>query len=63
MTVIVIIDIIYSKLLGLHIEIEYNATLCSIRFLKPCENHTEIKTLDATFELEQYFRGELIECQ
>ena len=55
------LDIIYSKLLGLHIEIEYNAALRSIRFLKPLEYHNEKKTLDVTFELERYFEGEVIE--
>ena len=53
-------DIIYSKLLGLHIEIEYNNGLRSIRFLKFLENHKDKKTLDATFELERYFEGEVI---
>ena len=55
------LDIIYSKLLGLHIEIEYNTALRSIRFLKPGEYHKEKKTLDATFKLERYFEGELVE--
>src|SRR5665811_1201350 len=55
------LDIIYSKLLGLYIEIEYNAVLHSIRFLKPLEYHNEKKTLDVTFELERYFEGEVIE--
>lgn len=55
------LDIIYSKLVGCHIEIEYNTALRSIRFLKPFENHKEKKTLDATFELERYFEGEVIE--
>jgi methylated-DNA-[protein]-cysteine S-methyltransferase len=55
------IDIIYSKLLGRYIEIEYNTALRSIRFLKSGQNHTEKKTLDATFELERYFEGEVIE--
>jgi methylated-DNA-[protein]-cysteine S-methyltransferase len=55
------IDIIYSKLLGLHIEIEYNTALRSIRFLKPSENPKEKKTLDITFELERYFEGETVE--
>jgi methylated-DNA-[protein]-cysteine S-methyltransferase len=48
-------------LLGLHIEIEYNNGLRSIGFLKPGEKHTEKKRLDATFELERYFEGEVIE--
>jgi len=55
------IDIIYSKLLGLHIEIDYNTASLSIRFLKPGEEHIEKKTLDTTFELERYFEGEVIE--
>ena len=54
-------DIIYSKVLGLHIEIEYNTALRSISFLKHGENHKEKKTLDASFELERYFEGEVIE--
>ncbi|MCZ7400809.1 MAG: methylated-DNA--[protein]-cysteine S-methyltransferase [Candidatus Methanoperedens sp.] len=54
------IDIIYSELLGLHIEIEYNTGLRSIKFLNPSKNHKEKKTLDTTFELERYFEGEMI---
>jgi len=54
------IDIIYSKFLGLHIKIEYNNGLRSIRFLNPGEKHTEKKTLEPTFELERYFEGEVI---
>ena len=54
-------DIIYSKTLGLHIEIEYNTALRSIRFLDPSDNHKEKKTFDATFELERYFEGKVIE--
>lgn len=48
-------------MLGLHIEIEYNTRLRSIRFLNPCENYKENKTLDTTFELESYFEGEVVE--
>jgi methylated-DNA-[protein]-cysteine S-methyltransferase len=48
-------------LLGLHIEIEYNTALRSIKFLKPGEDHKENKTLDITSELERYFEGELVE--
>jgi len=48
-------------LLGLHIKIEYNNGLHSIGFLKPGVKHTEKKTLDATFELERYLEGEVIE--
>jgi methylated-DNA-[protein]-cysteine S-methyltransferase len=57
----VAIDVIYSKLIGLLIEIEYSTALRSIRFLKPGEDHTEKKTHNATFELARYFEGELIE--
>jgi len=60
-SIFIMIDSIYSKLLGLHIEIEYKNELRSIRFLKPSENYIEKKTLDATFELERYFEGEVIE--
>jgi methylated-DNA-[protein]-cysteine S-methyltransferase len=35
--------------------------LHSIKFLKPGEYHQEKKTLEATFELERYFEGEVIE--
>jgi methylated-DNA-[protein]-cysteine S-methyltransferase len=55
-----ILDIIYSKMLELYVEIEYNTVLRSIRFRKPGEDHKERKTLDATFELERYFEGEVI---
>jgi len=54
-------EIIYSKLLGLYIEIEYNTALHSIRFSKPGVNLKEKKTLNVTFELERYFLGEMIE--
>jgi len=54
-------DIIYSKLLDLHIMIEYNYGLRSIRFLRHGENCKENKTLDITSELERYFEGELVE--
>src|SRR5665811_634052 len=60
-SIFITIDIIYSKLLGLHIEIEYNTALRSIKFLKPGEDHKENKTLDITSELERYFEGELVE--
>jgi methylated-DNA-[protein]-cysteine S-methyltransferase len=48
-------------LLGLQIEIEYNNGLHSIGFIKPGKINAEKKTLDATFELERYFEGEVIE--
>jgi methylated-DNA-[protein]-cysteine S-methyltransferase len=55
------IDIFYSKLLGLYIEVEYNTALRSLRFLNPGEKLKEKKTLDVTFELERYFEAEVIE--
>jgi len=60
-SIFITIDIIYSKLLGRHLEIGYNAALLSIRFLKPGEDFTEKKTLEATFELDRYFEGEVVE--
>jgi len=55
------IDIIYSKLLGLHIEIDYTTGLRSIRFSKLGENSKERKTLGISFDLERYFEGEMID--
>ncbi|MCX9083891.1 MAG: methylated-DNA--[protein]-cysteine S-methyltransferase [Candidatus Methanoperedens sp.] len=55
------VDILYSELLGLYIEIDYNTALHSITFRKPGEKHTEKKAFAATFELERYFEGEIIE--
>ncbi|VVB88240.1 Methylated-DNA--protein-cysteine methyltransferase [uncultured archaeon] len=51
-------DIIYSKPLDCYIEITYNTKLSSIRFIRNREGLGEKKTLQASFELEQYFKGE-----
>jgi len=55
------IDIIYSKVLGSYIEIEYGTKLQSLRFVRPGKQRMEKKTQDATNELERYFDGETIE--
>lgn len=55
------IDIIYSKVLDRYIEIEYGMGLRSIRFRHPGKQLTEKKTHNAAFELERYFRGEMID--
>ena len=55
------IDIIFSKVLGRYIEIEYSAKLRSIRFVRPGKELREKRTHDATDELERYFNGEAID--
>ena len=55
------IDIIYSKVLGSYIEIEYGTKLQSLRFVRPGKQRMEKKTQDATNELERYFDGETID--
>ena len=56
------IDIIFAQALGCYVEIGYNDDkLCSIRFIKSGKDLKERKTLDFTFELERYFRGEKID--
>ncbi len=51
-------DIIFAQPLDCYIEIVHNSRLRSIRFIKNKEKLTEKKTLKASFELEQYFKGE-----
>ena len=55
------IDIIFAKPIECYVEIDYKEKLRSIRFLKRKENLKERKTLDISFELERYFKGEKIE--
>jgi methylated-DNA-[protein]-cysteine S-methyltransferase len=55
------IDIIFAKALGCYIEIEYNEKLHSIRFAKGKEDLKERKTLDVSYELKWYFKGEKID--
>lgn len=53
-------DIIFSPVLDRYIEIRYDTGLSSIRFIKSCELALK-RTLKASFELEEYFRGEITE--
>lgn len=55
------IDIIYSGVLDRYIEIEYDAKLRSIRFVREGKQLKEKKIHDITFELERYFKGEYID--
>ena len=50
-------DIIFSPALDRYIEIRYDKSLSSIRFINSREL-TLKKTLKASFELDEYFRGE-----
>ena len=50
-------DIIFSPALDRSIEIRYDRGLSSIRFIKSREQSLK-KTLKASFELDEYFRGE-----
>ncbi len=50
-------DIIFSPALGRYIEIRYGRGLSSVRFINSRELALK-KTLKASFELEEYFRGE-----
>jgi len=54
-------DIIYSKILDRYIEIEYGTGLRSIMFKPAGKQLNEKKTHDASFELERYFGGEMID--
>jgi methylated-DNA-[protein]-cysteine S-methyltransferase len=54
------IDIIFAKPLDCYVEIVYKENLRSIRFLKS-KTLKEKKTLDVSYELERYFKGEKID--
>ncbi len=53
-------DIIFAEPLDCYIEVKYNRNneLSSIRFIKSKEKIENIKTLEATFELDEYFKVE-----
>ncbi len=55
------LDIIFAEPLGCYIEVGYNAKLCSIRYIRSKEKIAEKRTLEASFELEEYFNGERTE--
>lgn len=50
-------DIIYSPALDRYLKIRYNTGLSSIRFIDSREAALK-RTLKASFELEEYFKGE-----
>lgn len=50
-------DIIYSPALDRYLKIRYNTGLSSIRFIDSTEAALK-RTLKASFELEEYFKGE-----
>jgi methylated-DNA-[protein]-cysteine S-methyltransferase len=54
-------DIIFAEPLDCYVEIEYNAGLSSIRFVRGKKGIPVKKTLKASFELDEYFRGERTE--
>ncbi|NJD77761.1 MAG: methylated-DNA--[protein]-cysteine S-methyltransferase [Candidatus Methanoperedens sp.] len=55
-----LVDIIFAEPLDCYIEVKYNRDneLGSIRFIKRKENIEDIKTLQTTVELDEYFKGE-----
>ncbi len=54
-------DIIFAKPLDRYVEIVYDTSLSSIRFIRKKEGLIEKKTLNLSFELEQYFDGKCME--
>ncbi len=54
-------DIIFSPALDCYLELIYNSGLSSIRFIRCKDKIIQKRTFNATFELEEYFRGERTE--
>ena len=54
-------DIIFVPELDRHIEIRYDKKLDSIMFLSSTDKLAQKRTVKASFELEEYFRGERTE--
>jgi len=54
-------NIIYSPALDCHLELIYDSGLSSIRFIRCKDKMIPKRTFNATFELEEYFRGERTE--
>ncbi len=50
-------DIIFAEPLDCYVEVDYSNALSSIRFVKTKHSLTEKKTFNATFELDEYFKG------
>lgn len=54
-------DIIFSPVLDCYLELIYNSGLSSIRFIRCKDKMIQKRTFNATFEIEEYFRGERTE--
>jgi methylated-DNA-[protein]-cysteine S-methyltransferase len=54
-------DIIYSPALDCYLELIYSSGLSSIRFIRCKDKMIQKRTLNTTYELEEYFRGERTE--
>ena len=53
-------DIIYARVLHCYVECEYGSGLRAVKFLKDIENIKERITHKASFELDEYFKGQRI---
>lgn len=51
-------DIIFVPALNRYLEIRYDTGLSSIRFIRRNDEMVQKRTLSATIELEEYFKGE-----
>ena len=52
------VDIIFAEPIGCYVEIRYDTVLRSIRFIRTGQDLIEKRTQKASFELDEYFRGE-----
>lgn len=55
------IDIIFAPALDRYMEIRYGTALSSIRFIGSGDERVQKRTVKASFELDEYFRGERTE--
>ncbi|HEY9206025.1 MAG TPA: methylated-DNA--[protein]-cysteine S-methyltransferase [Candidatus Methanoperedens sp.] len=51
-------DIIFAEPLDRYVEIDYDTKLRSVKFIKNKDKLTEKKAHKATFELDEYFKGD-----
>ncbi len=52
------VDIIYANPIDCYVEIVYDDNLTAVRFIKSKERLTEKRTRQASFELDEYFKGD-----
>ncbi len=52
-----IVDIIFAEPIDRYLEIRYDNELSGIRFITTGQNFIETKTREASFQLDEYFRG------